>query len=382
MFLTEYDLAELTVWRRDLHRHPELSGEEVDTARTVQAFLATTRPDSIIDQVGGHGVVAIYNGSVPGPTVMLRAELDGLPIHESSDIAHRSVVSGKAHLCGHDGHMTILAGVARGLGRQRPARGRAVLLFQPAEEDGSGAAAVLADDKFDQIVPEFVFSLHNLPGIPLGDVALAEGLVNCASRGMLITLSGRTSHASTPEQGVSPQGALVRLMSEVAALGRGGELDRDFSLVTVTHARLGEPAFGISPGQAELWLTLRTLADAKMESLCARVEDVIRSVAESQQLQVEIAYRDVFGHCMNDTQAVAYLTKALDAEQVHYSRKGIPMRASEDFGRFSHRSKAAMFFLGAGSAHAGLHDPDYDFPDELIGVGARVFMRTLRDLLG
>ena len=382
MFLTEQDLAELAVWRRDLHRHPELSGEEVETARTVQAFLATTGPDRIIHHVGGHGTVAIYEGRAPGPTIMLRAELDGLPIQDGSDIAHRSVVSGKAHLCGHDGHMAILAGVARGLGRQRPARGRAVLLFQPAEEDGSGAAAVLADDKFDQIRPEFVFALHNLPGIPLGDVALAEGLVNCASRGMQITLCGRTAHASTPEQGVSPQGALVRLMSEVTALGRGGELDSEFSLVTVTHARLGEPAFGISPGRAELWLTLRTLADARMERLCVGAEDLVRNVAESQHLGVEISYCDVFDHCMNSAEAVEHLRKTLDAEHVTYSGQGLPMRASEDFGRFNHHSKAAMLFLGAGVEHAGLHDPDYDFPDELIEVGARVFMRTLRNLLG
>lgn len=382
MFLTEQDLAELATWRRDLHRHPELSGAEVETARTVQAFVAATGADRIVAQVGGHGVLAIYEGHAAGPTVMLRAELDALPIHESSAIAHRSTVPGKAHLCGHDGHMAILAGVARGLGRQRPARGRAVLLFQPAEEDGSGAAAVLADAKFDQIRPDYVFSLHNLPGIPLGQVALAEGLVNCASRGMQIKLYGRTTHASTPEQGVSPQQALIRLMNEVAALGRGGEMDREFSLVTVTHARLGEPAFGISPGYAELWLTLRTLADSRMQSLCSQAENLVHGIAESQQLKVEIGYHDVFSHCMNAPEAVAHLMVALDAEQVRYSGQGLPMRASEDFGRFAHHSKSAMLFLGAGEAHAGLHDPDYDFPDELLEVGARVFMRTLRDLLG
>src|ERR687891_222734 len=163
MFLLEQDLAELVAWCRELHRRPELSGQEKQTAQTVQAFLRAAGADKVITELGGHGVAGIYDGRTPGPTIMLRAELDGLPIQETSEIPHRSEVPGKAHLCGHDGHMTILAAVARDLCRTRPRCGRAVLLFQPAEEDGSGAASVLADEKFQQLQPDFVFSLHNLP---------------------------------------------------------------------------------------------------------------------------------------------------------------------------------------------------------------------------
>jgi amidohydrolase len=382
MLLSEQDLAELVAWRRDLHRKPELSGQESETAQTVQAFLRATGADKVVTELGGHGVLGIYEGDVPGPTIVLRAELDGLPIQETSAILHRSVAPGKAHLCGHDGHMTILAAVARGLGRRRPHCGRAALLFQPAEEDGSGAASVLADKNFREVQPDFVFALHNLPGLPLGHVAIAEGLVNCASRGMQIMLSGRTAHASNPELGVSPQKAIVRLLNEITALGRGGELDHEFSMITVTHARLGEPAFGISPGYAELWLTLRTLTDSKMESLRLSAEGLSRGVAESEGLKVEIAYRDVFGHCMNAPEAVAHLKNALEAEEIEYSGQGLPLRGSEDFGLFNQQSRSAMFFLGAGVDHAGLHDSNYDFPDELIEIGSRVFMRTLRNLLG
>ncbi len=156
--------------------------------------------------------------------------------------------------------MATLAALARGLARQRPRRGRAVLLFQPAEETGAGAAAVVADPKFAEIAPDFVFAYHNMPGLPSGRVALAAGPVNCASRGMRIALSGKTAHASTPELGVSPMAALARLMPELASLGRGGALESaDFAMVTVTHARMGEPAFGVAPGYAEIWATLRTL---------------------------------------------------------------------------------------------------------------------------
>jgi amidohydrolase len=381
MFLAEHELTELIAWRHDLHSKPELSGQEEKTAKAVQALLHATGADKVVTGVGGHGVLGIYDGDTPGPTIMLRAELDGLPIQETSELAYRSAVPGKAHLCGHDGHMTILAAVARGLSRHRPKRGRAVLLFQPAEEDGSGAAAVLADAKFAQVRPDFVFSLHNLPGLPLGHASVAEGLVNCASRGMQIVLSGRTAHASSPELGVSPKAAIARLLDEMTALGRGGTLDDAFSMVTVTHARLGEPAFGISPGHAELWVTLRTLTDSTMERVRLQAEGLVQRVAAGEGLKVEITYRDVFSHCLNNAEAVAHLRNALDAEGVHHSVEGLPLRGSEDFGRFNDRSKAAMFLLGAGEKHPGLHEPTYDFPDELIAIGAKVFMRALRNLL-
>jgi amidohydrolase len=382
MILTAPDIDRLIAWRHDLHRKPELSGQEAETAQTVQALLVSTGAGSVVTGLGGHGVLGIYQGDEPGPSVMLRAELDALPIQETSDIPHRSARPGKAHLCGHDGHMTILAGVALVLGRRRPRRGRAMLLFQPAEEDGSGARAVLADGRFRELRPDFAFAVHNLPGLALGQVALAEGLVNCASRGLQIRLFGRTAHASTPEQGISPREALIRLLAEITPMGRGGDLNPEFAMVTVTHARLGEPAFGIAPGYAELWLTLRTLSDSKMEDLRLGIEALVRGVAADERLRVEIAERDVFSHCDNAPEAVAHLKRALDAEQIAYSAAGLPMRASEDFGVFGQTSKSAMFFLGAGRDRAGLHDPDYDFPDELIAIGTRIFARTLQILLG
>ena len=148
MFLSRRISPNCPHWRRRLHQAPELSGEEAETAREVIRFLGPTRPDRIIAEIGGHGVAAVYEGALAGPTALFRAELDALPIDEASTSDHRSATPGKAHLCGHDGHMATLAALARGLGRERPKRGRAVLLFQPAEENGVGAAAVMADPKF------------------------------------------------------------------------------------------------------------------------------------------------------------------------------------------------------------------------------------------
>jgi amidohydrolase len=382
LFLTNRDVVELTDWRRELHRRPELSGQEAETALVVEAFLAGTMADRILTGIGGHGIAAVYDGKAPGPTVMFRAELDGLPIEELSDAPHRSMVPGKAHLCGHDGHMATLAALARGLGRERPRRGRAVLLFQPAEETGAGAAAVLADPRFPSIAPDYAFALHNMPGLPLGHVALDRGPVNCASRGMRIALSGKTAHAATPEEGVSPMAALAALMPGLTALGPGGPLTEAFALVTVTHARMGEPAFGIAPAHAEIWATLRTVTDAGMDRLRARAESLAREAAQAAGLGISIEYQDVFVHCENDPEAVEHLRRALDAEGVPHDRGNLPMLPSEDFGRFGTHARSAMFFLGAGEGHPGLHNPDYDYPDELIAVGARVFMRVLRDLLG
>jgi amidohydrolase len=144
MFLSSRDLAEPVVWRRKLHRAPELSGEEAGTPREICQFLEQARPDKVIAGLGGHGVAAAYEGAESGPTALFRTELDALPIEEASTFDHPSRAPGKAHLCGHDGHMATLAALARGLANERPKRGRAVLLFQPAEEDGSGAAAVIA----------------------------------------------------------------------------------------------------------------------------------------------------------------------------------------------------------------------------------------------
>jgi amidohydrolase len=379
--LDENDLAELVTWRHHLHRMPDLSGEEVATAAEVTRFMAETSPDEIVAGLGGTGVAVIYRGRLPGPTVMFRAELDGLPIEERGTTEHRSTVAGKGHMCGHDGHMTILAALGRTFGRQRPACGRAILLFQPAEETGAGAEAVLADPRFLALKPDYSLSLHNMPGLPLGHAWLKDGPANCASRGMRITLSGRTAHAASPETGLSPVRAVSTLLQALTALGSGTLEDGDLRRVTITHATVGEPAFGIAPGEAEIWATLRSSTDDAMAALVEQAETLVRNAAEQDGLGVGIDYSDIFGHCLNDPEAAAILRRAMDAENIPH-QAGQPLRASEDFGRFATVSKSAMLFLGAGEAHPALHDPRYDFPDPLIETGARIFLAAARELLG
>ncbi len=372
------DLAALTAFRHTLHRNPEVSGLEVETAA---AFAAALPPVCTVTRgLGGHGVAAVLTAPDPGPTVLLRAELDGLPIRETGTAPWASEIPGKAHLCGHDGHLAILLATAHALAARPPSRGRVVLLAQPAEEDGSGAAAVLADPRFAALRPDWAFALHNLPGAPLGQVWLKPGPMNCASLGLKLRLDGRTAHAAEPAAARSPAKALARLIPGLIALGRDGPLTEGFRLVTVTHARLGDPAFGITPGEAEVWATLRTLTDAGMAALLHAAETLAQ--AEARDLALTLTHHDNFAACTNDPEATAHLAAACAAEGLPPDPGDLPMRASEDFGRFGVVTRAAMLGLGAGIGHPRLHAPDYDFPDALIPLGARIFERVVRRLLG
>lgn len=381
MPLTNHDLIELTAWRRRLHQHPEISNEETSTAEEVVAFLHDTHPDRVIAGMGGHGVAMIYDSGRPGPTVLFRSELDALPIQELSGVPHASRVPGKSHMCGHDGHTTILGALGRLFGRERPAAGRAVLMFQPAEETGDGAAGVINDPRFAEIAPDFAFSLHNLPGVPLGEVRVKAGTVNCASRGIRIALTGKTAHSSMPETGISPMLAISRLMPALPRLGQSTFADDGFRMVTISHASLGEAVFGVAPGYAEVWACLRTRLDDNMASLCKDAEALVARIAHEHGLSHHVAYHEIFVASVNAPEAVEHLRVALDQEGVPHSEEALPMRASEDFGLFGRNAKSAMFFLGAGERHPSLHNPDYDFPDDLIPIGARVFARVAANLL-
>lgn len=325
----------------------------------------------------------MFNGEGPGPTVMIRCELDGLPIEEISDLPYRSGFPGQGHLCGHDGHMAIAIGVARMTARYPVKQGRVVVLFQPAEETGAGARAVIDDPAFAQITPNYAFSLHNLPGLPIGQIQIRSGVMNCASRGMKIALVGKTSHASSPQDGVSPMMAVSALMPLLTDLNRGYISEKEFTRVTVTHARMGAPTFGIAPGEAELWCTLRTVSDDVMGWLIDRAEALVAETATVQGLEFEIGYDDVFDACTNDVGAADVLRQAVVDIGLHPYDQPHPMYWSEDFGRFGVMgAKSAMFVLGSGTEQPQLHNPDYDFPDDLIPIGVSVFAKAIRAICG
>jgi amidohydrolase len=260
--------------------HPEVSGEEVETARMIAAALGQMSPTRILTGLGGHGVAAIFDSGAEGPTVLFRAELDTLPIQELSDVPWVSEVAGKGHLCGHDGHMVILLALGRVISRNPVEKGKVILMFQPAEEDGSGARAVVADPAFAGIAPDWAFAIHIDPGRPFGFVATCAGVINCASQGLAIRLTGKTAHAADPENGVSPAQAVSRLIPALIGLGTGGDLDETFRLLTITHVKMGEPTFGIAPGEAVIFATLRTTHDNAMQQLVADTRALAKNAAK------------------------------------------------------------------------------------------------------
>lgn len=380
--LTNSDLIELTAFRRKLHRYPELSGEEVETARKITAALQALSPTRILTGLGGHGVAAVFDSGKDGPTVLFRAELDALPIEEQNNIEWSSQTSGKSHVCGHDGHMTMLLALGRMISRQPVAKGRVILMFQPAEEDGSGAKAVVADPAYQEIQADWAFAIHIEPGLPFGYVSTCAGLINCASLGLKIKLNGKTAHAADPEDGISPAKAIAELIPALEALGRGGSLDADFRLVTITHVNIGEHSFGIAPGDGVILVTLRTAGDEGMGHLEAMARTLAVTTAEKYGLSVDLEVHDNFAASINDPEAYGVAITAMDALKVDFGDAGVPMRASEDFGVFGWDAKAAMLCLGPGEDYASLHNPDYDFPDDLIPIGSAIFERIARDLLG
>jgi len=380
--LTNEHILALTSFRPELHRTPELSGEEIATAKRISSALGELAPDRLVAGLGGHGVAAVFDSGKEGPTVMFRAELDALPIEEASGAAWSSERPGKAHLCGHDGHMTILLALGRLLSRRRPKTGRCVLMFQPAEEDGSGARAVVASPDFGSIRPDWAFAIHNEPGLPFGYVGIRPGLINCASRGLAISLRGRTSHAAEPELAASPVAALPEMLGALDRLGVGGDLDDGFRLSTVTHVKVGEPTFGITPGDAAIFVTLRASRDDAIAELQQDAESVITRLSTEHGLTCGFEVHDDFAASMNDPEAVDVACRVMQALGIPFGGRGVPMRASEDFGAFGWSAKAAMLCLGPGEQHVALHQPEYDFPDDLILIGTRIFDGILRDLLG
>lgn len=378
--LSSEQLAYLVALRHELHQTPELSGEEVQTADRMAAELTALGADRIWRGLGGHGVAAEFTGHENGPTVLLRCELDGLPIREISDLPYQSTIPGKGHLCGHDGHMVSMLGVAMRLAG-RPQKGRVILLFQPAEETGAGARTVIDDPRWPEIRPDFAFAYHNVPGRPLGEVGLRQGPGNCASRGLQILFEGKSSHAAAPEDGVSPGAAMAALMAELPALSHGSVGDEDFSLATLTHAKLGAPTFGIAPADGELRVTLRSMTNERMDALMQ--ESLQRVKKHSKGLTVEILWHDVFRAVVNDAHATDIARSAAGTLGQQSLEMPSPMRWSEDFGRFGDDgAKSALLYLGAGTDHPQLHNPDYDFPDALIAIATDLFCQILHDTVG
>ncbi|CAM2781208.1 amidohydrolase [Vibrio mytili] len=367
-------------FRQTLHQFPELSNQECATAQRIVEQFSQFSPDRVMTGLGGHGIAFVYQGMSPGPTTLIRCELDALPIEETNTFAHRSVHQGVSHKCGHDGHMAIVSSLGEFLSTQRPEKGRVVLAFQPAEETGEGAINMVNAPEFSELMPDFAFALHNYPSLPLGHVAVKAGPFNCASRGLVIRLMGKTSHAAHPENGISPAIAMCDIIKELNVLP--GTLD-ERCWVTVIHAKLGEVAFGTAPGEAVVMATLRSESNGAMETLVEAATALAKESAERHGLSWDLEWQDVFQASVNSELGCELVVQACQDTNTPCTILDEPMRWSEDFGQFTAVAKqGAMFVLGSGQNSPQLHNPDYDFPDELTPVGRAIFASLIEKING
>ena len=370
---SDIHMDELVELRRYIHSFPEVSGKEVNTARTIKGFLEKYPPDEMIEGIGGEGVLLRYDGEDDGPGVLFRAELDALPIQEKTGLSYASSRQGNAHLCGHDGHMSILIGLARSFSEDRPKSGTAWLIFQPAEETGEGAKQVLQDQKFD-IQPDFVFALHNLPGYPLGKVLYRDGSFTMAVHTVTLRINGHTSHAAEPELGRSPVPVIREMLDFAGSMENRNVSDDGFQLFTPVHVQVAEKAFGTSPGVGEISITIRCRSNERMQDLEVKTEQMAKSLADKHNVEVDIEWSEHFAACENDRSAVEHLKNAVDKARVEMEAIDNPFRWGEDFGLFTKAFKGCLFGLGSGKDQPSLHHPKYDFPDELINPGVELFM--------
>ncbi len=371
----ETDIQHLINIRQTLHQNPELSGFEEYTAEALKRTIIRYQPDEIIDNLGGFGLAFVFKGLEPGPTVLFRADMDALPIKEINIIDYASRSHGVGHQCGHDGHMAILVGLAGHISKNRPQKGKVVLLFQPAEETGEGALAVINDPNFHHITPEYCYALHNIPGFPKGSILIKNNTFTAASQGITVKLYGKTSHAAEPEKGISPALALSKIIEAITLLPNKKDLFSDYVLATIVHAQLGERTFGTTPGQAEVLITLRSFEDSDMDVLIQQVENSVKEIADSHGLKSELSFTDIYPGTQNNPPLVQQVKEG--AEELGYKVIFLdkPMPWAEDFSQFSKLFKSVFFGLGAGEEHPKLHNPDYNFPDDIISYGVGLFYK-------
>jgi len=375
------DIKHLISFRQSLHQNPELSGYEEYTAEALKRTIIKFQPDEIIDNLGGYGVAFVFKGEGEGPTVLFRADMDALPINEINNLDYASRLSGVSHQCGHDGHMAIMVGVAEQISQNRPRKGKIVLLFQPAEETGEGAMAVLNDPNFSRIMPDLCFALHNVPGYPEGSIVVRQQIFSAASVGLIVKLDGKTSHAAEPEKGINPVKAMIEIIQNATNGNRNKNLYKDYVLTTVVHARLGERSFGTNPGHAELLLTLRAYNNEDMELLASNTENDILTICKKERLACKVTQTDVFPTTENNPALVKMVSELAKNKGMKVIAPLVPFPWAEDFSRFTHKFKSAFFGLGAGENHPKLHNSDYNFPDEIIPDGIKILTSIYEELL-
>ncbi len=361
--------------RKILHQHPEVSREESQTADIISEYFSHLKDFSILRNVGYHGLVASRKFG-EGKTIAFRAELDALPILENSREDYGSEKEGVSHVCGHDGHMSILLALAKDLNDNPPAHGTVCFIFQSAEETGEGAAAMIESAEFSNLGIDECYALHNIPGLKMGSVHSKVGSFACASVGVVINITGKTAHAAHPEDAVNPLEIAIEMWKQISELPDNENI-ADFALVTSIGLHSGDRNFGTSPAEAELMVTMRAARTADLELMKEACAAAAASLTVKYDADLKVNFHEYFPATEN-ADLIEGLKKACSHAELPFQEMKKPFRWSEDFAHFSKRFPILMFGLGSGVHQPALHAPDFDFPEEIIENGKSVFFELYK----
>ena len=360
---------EVAGWRRTLHGMPELGFDVHKTAEFVADKLRSFGCDEVVTGIGRTGVVGLIRGKCAGPTTGLRADMDALPIAETSGKPWASATPGKMHACGHDGHTAMLLGAAKYLCETRKFSGQIAVIFQPAEEDGGGGQVMVQDGLMERFGISRVFAMHNAPGIPLGQFALRPGAIMAETLEFMITVNGKGGHAAHPHDAVDPIVVGAQIVGALQTIVSRNTDPLDNLVLTVTKFHAGT-ALNIIPDSAELAGTVRSLRGAVTEQTRQRIQAICEGQAASLGASVQISflpsYPVTFNHPHETRFAQEVAGKIVGASNVDGDIA--PTMGGEDFSYMLEARPGAMIWIGNGDSE-GLHNAAYDFDDEAIPFG-------------
>ncbi len=371
--------------RRDLHAHPELRFEEHRTADVVARELEDLGY-AVSRGIGGTGVVASLPGANPGRGIVLRADLDALPIQEANDFAHASCAHGVMHACGHDGHTVMLLGAARILKELRQLPGTVHFVFQPGEEGGAGARKMIDDGLFERCPTEAVFGMHNWPGLPAGHFGLRTGPIMAAGSRFRITVTGKGAHAAQPHLGVDPVPLACSMVLQCQTIAARHKDPVDPAVISVCMFHAGTTD-NVIPDSAELRGTIRTLSSALQQKLQRDVQLMCEGLARAYGAQVEVAFFQYYPATVNTPVETALCETVIRETfgDARLYRDVPPNMTSEDFGFMLEERPGAYVLIGnapAGPAAPALHHPKYDFNDDIIPAGVRYWVALAQHYFG
>lgn len=374
--MTRFDdlLPAICSWRRDFHAHPEIGFAVARTAALVAAALRQAGCDEVVEGIGRSGVVGVIHGRERGPrTLGFRADMDALPISEATGLPHASTHPGAMHACGHDGHTAILLGVAMELARTRSFVGSVVLLFQPAEEGGGGARAMVADGVMDRWGIDEVYGLHTMPALPIGAFAIRSGTLLAATDFFELHIRGQGAHAAMPHTGIDTTLATAAVVMALQSVVARNVPAREAAVLSVTGLATESMAHNVIPDSARVTGTVRTLNPAVRTLVHQRLRELAEKTAAAYGCGAELEIENVANATINAPEPTAVAVRAARTISDDVAADCEPVMGGEDFSDMLAVRPGAYIFLGNGDS-ASLHNPRFEFNDAALASGCGWFV--------